>query len=67
MSQNSNDRKIVSLAEGRKDRARRDTEQRRAERKARRGARVRTIPPWLILVALAAIIGGGIYLFQASR
>jgi ABC-type histidine transport system ATPase subunit len=67
MGQDSNNRKVVSLAESRRDRARRDAQRKQAETKSRLSAQFRKIPAWGVLIVLAAVIGAGLYVLQTGR
>ena len=67
MGQDSNNRKVVSLAESKRDRARRDAQRKQAETKSRLSAQLRKIPAWVVLIVLAAVIGGCLYILQTGR
>ena len=67
MAQPPNDRKIVSLEESRRVRARQQAELKQRARRTRWASKLKRVPAWFVVLALVAAVGGGFFLFQAGR
>jgi ABC-type multidrug transport system fused ATPase/permease subunit len=67
MAQPPNDRKIVSLEEGRRTRAREEAKRKQTQQRLRWSARLRKIPVWITAVAVVFILGLGVFLYDLNR
>ncbi|HEV7692879.1 MAG TPA: hypothetical protein VGO52_18740 [Hyphomonadaceae bacterium] len=67
MAQPPNDRKIVSLEESRRTRAREEAKRRQTQQRLRWSARLKKIPAWIAVLAVVFIIGLGVFLYDLNR
>jgi len=67
MAQQPNDRKIVSLEESRRARAREEAKRKRTQQRLGWSARLKKIPIWISVLAVVFILGLGVFLFDLNR
>jgi type VI protein secretion system component VasF len=67
MGEPSKDRKIVSLEESRRTRAREEAKRKQAQRRAGRSAWFRRIPAWALALAAVFVVGLAVFLYDLNR